>query len=90
LSGAVLSELSGITLSRIDAAGCDDLLGLPALEAGPVERFVVVAPVDAAKVDHALKGKSPNSDLFDTYLRSFELIWREESYDITTTKPSAS
>ena len=31
--------------------------------------------------------KAAGSDLFDTYIRSFDLIWREESHDITAEAP---
>ncbi|MFL6143665.1 MAG: hypothetical protein ACJ72N_17620 [Labedaea sp.] len=32
--------------------------------------------------------KHPNSDLFDTYMRSLELVWREESWPIPTAAPA--
>lgn len=34
--------------------------------------------------------KHPSSDLFDTYMRSFELVWEEEAYDLpdTLAKPT--
>lgn len=34
--------------------------------------------------------KVPRADLFDTYMKSFELIWREESYDIHASEGASS
>jgi hypothetical protein len=34
--------------------------------------------------------KVSGADLFETYMKSFELIWNEESYDLSTSASSAA